>query len=199
MLPEYFVIIGSIIFFFGSISYFIETIQGKVKPNRITWFLWALAPFIAFYAQIKQGVGIQSLLTFTVGFIPIIIFLASFVNKKAYWKITRLDWLCGILSVGGVILWQVTKIGNIAITFAILADFLAALPTIIKSYTNPDSENYLLYFTNAVSAGLTLLTIKNWNFETVSFPLYIFVLTGLLAVLIKFKIGEILLDKKPVT
>src|SRR3989338_5293375 len=101
MLPEYFVIIGSIIFFFGSISYFIETIQGKVKPNRITWFLWALAPLIAFYAQIKQGVGIQSLLTFTVGFIPILIFLASFVNKKSYWKITRLDWLCTILSVGG--------------------------------------------------------------------------------------------------
>jgi len=45
---------------------------------------------IAFKAQIKEGVGIhQALLTFMVGFIPLIIFIASFINKKAYWKIGK--------------------------------------------------------------------------------------------------------------
>lgn len=91
MLHPNFVIVGAFIFFLGSIGYFVETLQGKVKPNKVTWFIWTLAPLIAFFAEIQQGVGIQSLLTFMVGFVPLIIFIASFVTKKAYWKIGRLD------------------------------------------------------------------------------------------------------------
>lgn len=189
MLHQNFVFLGAVIFFFGSIGYFVETLQGKVKPNRVTWFLWSLAPLIAFFAEIKQGVGIQSLLTFMYGLIPAIIFVASFVNKKAYWKITRFDIVCGILSVAGIILWQITQVGNIAIFFSIAADALAALPTITKSFREPETENYVLYLTNSLSAGVTLLTIKTWHFAEFAFPLYIFVLTFILTVLIKFKIG----------
>lgn len=192
MINENFVILGAIIFFFGSIGYFVDTIKGKVKPNRVTWFIWSLAPLIAFIAQLREGVGIhQSLLTFMVGFIPLIIFIASFINKKAYWQIGKLDVICGVLSLVGLFLWYITGTGIIAIFFSILADAGAAFPTIVKSYRFPETENYFLYFANAISAAITLLTIKIWNFETFSFPLYIFLLTSLLAILIKFKVGKI--------
>ena len=191
MLNQNFVFLGALIFFFGSIGYFVETLQGKVKPNRVTWFLWSLAPLIAFFAEIKQDVGIQSLLTLMYGLIPAVIFIASFVNKNAYWKITYIDIICGLLAVAGLILWQTTKVGNIAILFSIAADALAALPTVIKSYKEPDTENYVLYLTNSVSAALTLLTIKTWNFAEFAFPLYIFFLTLLLTLIIKFKVRKI--------
>ena len=99
MLNENFVIVGIIITFVGSSSYLIDTIRGKVQPNKVSWFLWALAPILAFFAEIQQGVGIQSLLTFTVGFIPAVIFIASFVNKKSYWKLEKLDVVCGVFKV----------------------------------------------------------------------------------------------------
>lgn len=192
MINDNLVFLGAAIFFFGSIGYFVDTIKGKVKPNRVTWFIWSLAPLIAFIAQLKQGVGIhQALLTFMVGFIPLIIFIASFVNKKAYWKIGKLDIICGVLSLVGLFLWYSTGTGNVAIFFAILADGLAAFPTVIKSFKFPETENWILYFANAISAGITLLTIKIWNPETFAFPLYIFLLTLLLAVLIKCKIGKL--------
>lgn len=191
MINENFVFLGAVIFFFGSIGYFIDTLKGKVKPNRATWFLWSLAPLIAFTAQIKEGVGIhQALLTLTVGFIPLVILGSSFINKKAYWKIGKLDIICGSLSLLGLFLWQLTGTGFIAIFFAIFADGLAAFPTVIKSLKFPETENWVLYFANAISALITLLTIKVWNFETFGFALYIFLLTLLLAVLIKFKIGR---------
>lgn len=190
MINDNFAILGAFIFFFGSIGYFIDTIKGKVKPNRVTWFLWTLAPLIAFTAQVQQGVGIQSLLTLMTGLIPLFIFIASFVNKKSYWKIGRLDLICGTLSILGLLLWWVTKVGNIAIVFAILADLLAGLPTIIKSYKAPETENYLIYFADAISAALTLLTIKTWNFATYGFPVYILIADSLLALLIRSKIGK---------
>ncbi|VVA43318.1 conserved membrane hypothetical protein [Candidatus Roizmanbacteria bacterium] len=194
MINQNYIYLGAVIFLFGSIGYFIETLQGKVKPNRITWFLWGLAPMIAFIAQIKQGVGLQSLLTFMVGFVPFLILTASFINKKSYWKIQKLDLVCGLLSIIGLILWQITKVGNIAILFSIISDFLAGWPTIIKSYNHPKTENYLIYLGNAIFAAITLLTINIWTFETYSFSLYIFVVTLLIAILVKFKIKK-LFDK----
>ena len=191
MINQNFIYLGAVIFLFGSIGYFVETIQGKVKPNRVTWFIWILAPSIIFFSQIKQGVGLESLLTFMVGFIPLLIFLASFVNKKAYWKIEKIDIICGTLSIIGLILWQVTKIGNIAIVFSIISDLFASWPTIIKSYKHPETENYWLYFANGIFALITILTIKIWTFETYSFSFYLLVISIVLTIMIKFKIKKL--------
>ncbi len=192
MLDERFVIVGVAINFIGALSYLIDTIKGRIKPNRITWFLWALAPLIAFTAEIKQGVGLQSLMTFAVGFNPLLIFLASFVNKKAEWKLRPFDFFCGGLSVIGLLLWYITKIGNIAILFSIFADGTAALPTIKKSYQMPETENYKGFFCAAINASITILTIKIWNFAHYGFPLYILLINTLLFVLIRFRLGKLL-------
>ena len=192
MINENFVILGAVIGFAGVINYLIDVLKGKAKPNRVTWFLWALAPLIAFSAQIKEGVGLQSLMTFTVGFNPLLVFLASFISKKAEWKLTKFDFTCGALSLAGLTLWYFTQIGNIAIVFAILADGLAALPTVVKSYKAPESESYWVYLSAAINAGITLLVIKVWDFAHFGFPVYIFAVCVLLTVLIKFKLGKII-------
>ncbi|MEK7096738.1 MAG: hypothetical protein AAB859_00300, partial [Patescibacteria group bacterium] len=71
MINENFIYLGILLNSIGSISYIIDTVKGKVKPNRVTFFLWALAPLIIFFSEIKQGVGMQSLLAFVVGFWPL--------------------------------------------------------------------------------------------------------------------------------
>lgn len=183
----------------GGLSYVISTLKGRTKPNRITWFIWASVPFIAFSAEINKGVGIQSLLTFIVGFNPFLIFLASFINKNAQWKLGKLDFVCGGLAIIGIILWLIFRDGNFAIFFAILADGLAGVPTIIKSYRFPETENYIIFLGSGISAAITLLTITVWNFAHYGFPLYIFLICFTLFILIKFKIGKTLnLEKLPV-
>jgi hypothetical protein len=61
-----------------------------------------------------------------------LIFLASFVNKKAYWKLEKFDYICGISSALALLLWWLTKEPAIAIVFAIISDAFAAIPTLIK-------------------------------------------------------------------
>src|SRR5437588_9334120 len=122
MINQNFVIVGAMIAAAGSLSYLSDTIKGKVKPNRVSFLLWSLAPLIAFFAEIKQGVGIQSLLTFVLGFLPLTIFIASFINKKAEWKLHCFDLTCGALSIISLLLWYITRTGNIVIVFSILAD-----------------------------------------------------------------------------
>lgn len=189
MLDDRFVLLGLLFNIVGGLDYFIKTLQGKVKPNRVTWFLWALVPFIAYFSEISQGVGLQSLLTFMVGFNPLIIFVASFINKNSVWEIKRLDIICAVLSFFGLLFWMVTKVGNYAIIFSILADAFAGIPTIIKSYRIPESEDYKIFMFGMLSALITLLTIKQWNLANYGFPLYIFSINILLVMLIRFKMG----------
>lgn len=190
MINQNFVIVGAIIATVGSLSYLIDTLKGKVKPNRVSFLLWSLAPLIAFFAEIKQGVGIQALMTFTVGILPLTIFIASFVNKKAVWNLTRFDSICGALSIVGLVLWYITKSGNIAIIFSILADALAAMPTVVKSFNYPETESAWPYLASTISAILTLLTVTVWNIANIAFPLYIVLITLVIFSLVQFKLGK---------
>lgn len=190
MLNQNFIIIGTLIGTAGSIAYLVDTVKGKVKPNRVSFLLWAIAPFIAFAAQIKQGVGLESLMTFSTGFLPLMVFIASFVNKKAEWKITRFDLICGVLSIAGLALWLITKVGNVAIFFSIVADGLAAVPTIVKSYKYPDTELAWPWIATVFGVVLTLLTIRDWSFANSGFIVYILLVDALIYCLVQFRVGE---------
>lgn len=190
MLNQNFIIIGTLLGAVGSLAYLLDTVKGKVKPNRVSFLLWSIAPFIAFAAQINQGIGLESLMTFSTGFLPLTIFIASFVNKKAEWKITKFDLVCGALSILGLILWLVTKVGNIAITFSILADALAAIPTLVKAYKYPDTEIAWPWIATVFGVVLTLLTLKGLTFANSGFILYILIVNTIIFSLVQFRIGE---------
>lgn len=190
MLDERFVIIAGIINISGILLYVYDTIKGHSKPNRVTWFLWSLVPFIAFSAQIKQDVGLTSILTFTSGFGPFLVLVSSFLNKKAFWDLKRFDLVCGGIAIFGVILWIITDNPNLAIIFSITADGFAALPTVVKSFKFPETESMVTYLLASFGALLTLLTIDTWKLEFFAFPLYIFILCLTITILIKFKVGS---------
>lgn len=190
MLDERFVILAGIINISGILLYVYDTIKGHSKPNRVTWFLWSLVPFIAFSAQIKQGVGLTSVLTFTSGFGPFLVLVTSLLNKNAYWELKRFDLVCGAIAIIGVILWLVTKNPNLAIIFSITADGFAALPTLVKSFKFPETESMVTYLLASFGALLTLFTIDTWKLEFFAFPLYIFILCLTITIFIKFKVGS---------
>jgi hypothetical protein len=190
MINQNFVLVGTLIGAFGSLVYLVDTIRGKVKPNRVSFLLWSIAPFIAFAAQIKQGVGLESVMTFSTGFLPILTFAASFVNKNAEWKVTRFDLFCGFLSLVGLILWIITKVGNVAIFFSIMADGLAGVPTIVKAYKYPDTELAWPWLATSFGVVLTLLTLKEITFANSGFIIYILFADTLIFSLVQFRVGE---------
>lgn len=187
MLDERFVILGAAISFLGNFAYIIATLKGTVKPNRVTWFIWSIAPFTAAAAELSQGIGLMALMTFMAGFNPFLIFLASFVNKKAYWKLSHFDLACGGFALVGLVLWAITETPNLAILFAIFAEVLAAIPTFVKSYKVPQTELPWGFLGGSINAAIALLTIQVWNFEHFAFPLYIFLVSGSLFLLISVR------------
>lgn len=190
MIDPNFVILGALLSLIGSLNYVINTIKGNTKPNRATWFLWALAPLIATGAMLSEGVTWQgTLMTFMVGFGPLLVFISSFVNKKSIWKLKPFDYICGSLSVVGTIFWFVTRTGEVAIFFSIIADTLALLPTLVKAWRHPETESWLVFLFASINSLITLLTIKNWDLTHAGFPIYIFISCTVLFIVIRFGIG----------
>lgn len=190
MLHSNFIIVGTLIGAVGSVAYMVNTVKGKVKPNRVSFLMWSVAPMIAFFAQIQQGVGLEALMTFSTGFTPLMVFIASFINKQAEWKLTGFDLWCGILSLVGLALWMITRVGNVAIFFSIVADGLAAIPTLVKAYKFPDTEIAWPWMATVCGVVLTLLTLSTFTFANCGFILYILVVNTTIFTLVQFRIGE---------
>ena len=154
---EALVIFGVTIAFLGELAYVRDTYLGRSSPNRVTFFLWSLAPFIATAAAISEGVTWAALPVFIVGFGPFMVLLASFTNKKAVWKLGKFDWYCGALAVLALIMWAITQNAVIAIAFALLSDALAGIPTLKKSWTHPETETIWAYAGSAFAVLTGLL------------------------------------------
>lgn len=197
MLAQLLVILGICINGVGTLSYVVGTLKGQIKPNKVTFFVWSVAPFVAFLAQVSQGVGIQALMTLSVSIFPLSVFIASFFNKKAYWQLNRRDLLCGLLSLLGLLLWYVTKVGNIAIIFSLLSEALATLPTAIKAYHHPQTEQAWPWLTSTASGVLTLMTITTWDFAHVAFPLFYSLEMLLIFLLVQLELGRRATRKLP--
>jgi len=183
MIPEYFAIVGAIIASLGGLYYLYETLTGKSQPNRITWLLWGLFPMITFIAQRAQGVEGASWLTFAAGFTPFLIVAASFINKKAYWKTERRDYVLMGVALLGIVAWLITDEPNLAILLTLAADLFAGIPTLIKAFKHPETESWIAYAISTVGFGIGLLAIQAFDFQTSAFIIYLFVVQLLLTTL----------------
>lgn len=188
MLPEYFAYLTIIFALIGVSLYIKDTFLGKTKPNRVSWIFWTIAPFVGVYVSYKSGVSMPLLMaTFMAGFGPLLVVIASFFNKNAYWKITKFDIGCGILSAVAIIVWVTTKNGTLSLVFAILADFFAGLPTIIKSWRHSDTETIGPYLYGNFNSIITFLIIKDFSFLNLAFPIYFLLANTIIILGIKKK------------
>jgi len=183
MLPEYCAIIGAIIGSLGGFYYLYETIVGKAQPNRITWLLWGIFPMVIFVAQRVQGVEGVSWASFVAGFTPLLVVAASFFNQNAYWKSEPRDYVLMAAAIVGIVLWAMTDNPNLALLLSLLADMLAGVPTLIKSYRHPHTESWVAYAISTFGFGMSFLSVQTYNFENAAFVAYLFILNGAFAVL----------------
>lgn len=184
MLDPRFVLLGAALTLIGSSGYAVATVRGRTRPNRVTWFLWALAPLIGFTAQVDDGVGWPAVLTLSIGVGPAIIFTSTFVNRRSYWRITRFDLLCGAASVVALVVWLAVPDPEPAVVAAVLADLLAGIPTIRKAWTHPETEIATTFALGLANGTITLLTLDRWDLASWAFPAYLVALMATLLVCI---------------
>jgi hypothetical protein len=164
------------------VPYILTTLQGKTRPNRATWSIWLILSIVLSAIYYSSG-------EFNTIWLPVCgaigqMIIVSLSIKYGEGGFSRFDRLC-ILGVGiSLLLWWQFSSPAIALLFNILIDFLGALPTIKKSYYEPETENILTWSLYLVASTLNLVAIENWSFELSVFPLYIFCVNVIIVALL---------------
>ncbi len=178
---DYLLAIGAVATLAGALVYIRSMARGGARPNRVSWLMWSIAPLIATSAEITKGVGWAALPVFMNGFCPLLILLSSLAVKKSYWKLTKFDYACGLLSAAALVIWAITKTPEIAIIFAIASDGLAAVPTLRKALHSPRSESVWPYAIGIFSGLTAFGVINTWIFSAYAFPAYLVAINLLLS------------------
>jgi hypothetical protein len=180
MLPEQIIYITIPVSILGYVLYFRSVFYGTTRPNLVSWFLWMLGPFIGVFFQLKAGAGLSVLPVFFAGFGPLVVIIISLLRRNVIWKIGKLDIFCGVLSLAALVMYVLTHNLGVSILFAILADGLAAVPTIVKAWNFPETEFAAGYLPGIVDNMIGLLIIKNWIFTIYSFSIYFILVNSIL-------------------
>ena len=173
-LANWLIIISSLVNAFGTSFYIKDTLKGITKPNRVSWFMWSCAPLIGTWIAVSSGADPWiSAVVFFAGFLPLLVFISSFVNKNSYWRLTHFDLACGVLSVMALVAWLMADRPLLAIILAASADAFAALPTLFKAWNYPETETKMTYITGFISIAIAIPAIPEWNIENSAYQLYL--------------------------
>lgn len=171
-----------IISIIGIVPYMIGIIHGKVRPERVTWFVWSLilALGIASYAE----AGGSDSTWFLIGD-----FLITFgVFLLSLWKgaggLNRLDLACLGIALCGLALWQTSSLPLLGIVGALTADAVALLPTILKALKDPNSESASTFGFSSLAAMCGVLAVGEWNGVLLFYPVYLFIANFVTAIVI---------------
>jgi predicted dehydrogenase len=96
--------------------------------------------------------------------------IVSFFVPQSVWKITIWDSLCGVIALVGIGIWYFTSHPLVALVAEIIADVVAGLPTLWKSWRHPESEIWVSYLVGGSSAVLTILAIHHFTVSAWLFP-----------------------------
>lgn len=184
MLDPHWVFAAALLGVVGSIRYAVAIIRGSVRPNLITWSLWATAPLIGFFAQLDSGVGLPAVMTLAAGTGPLIVVITSLIARRHYARLSIVDLVCAGVAFASLAVWLGLEAAAIAVLFAVAADAIAAVPTLIKAWLHPDSENIFFYVLVGIGATITLMTITAWTPQASAFAVYQLSICVALAVVI---------------
>lgn len=187
MLDPHWVFVGAALGLAGSIRYAFAIAREGARPNLVTWLLWAGAPLIGFFAQLDSGVGLPAAMTLAAGLGPLIVIVTAAIARRHDMRLGTLDLTCAAIAIAALGVWIGLEEAPLAVLFAVAADAVAALPTIVKAWQRPDSENALFYVLVAIGATITLMTIRSWEPQAWAFAAYQLTVCALLSATIAIR------------
>jgi len=170
-MQNFFISISSILPLITTIIYTHAIVKGDAKPHRTTRLILLIISALATVSLLAQHNTVAIWLSGVSTIQCIVIFILSL--KRGMGGYAKTDIVCLTIALFGIVLWQVTKTPVVALYFAILADFMGMVPSLIKTYRFPHTEVYLPFLLDFFAALFSFLAVKNRTIPEVSYPLYL--------------------------
>jgi hypothetical protein len=167
-------VLSGLVSFIGIAPYLIDVLRGKTKPRVASWLVWAVLTGIATTASFSDGQYPAAILAACMTLSCILVVVLGLI-KNGHVSLERFDVICLVLSLVGLVLWQVLNSPSIAILAVVMIDAIAALPTLRHAWKAPHEETLMEFLMAGLASCITLYAAGSWQPTAVAYPLYIIV------------------------
>lgn len=183
---QLFGLLSGIVTTLAYIPYIKDVLRHKTRPQRVTWFIYAILGSIAVFSQLAKGAlyslwlpGIETLATL-ITFILSIWFGVGGFNRR--------DMIALSAAAFGLVAWHFTREAAIALYIVIFIDAVGTWPTVEKAFKNPGSETLMTWALVTIGGLFATLAVGKFNFVLLAYPISIFLANA--AVVIAMGLGK---------
>lgn len=177
-------ILAGVIQIAAMVPYVKDILKGETRPNIVSWALWTLIQIIGIWVLLASPEGYSwalILLTATTLNTGLVVILCLFGYGSR--QFGKLELVCLVLALVAIALWITSKNAALTLIFDILADVVAAIPTLVKTWREPYSEAVLPWVMICFAAALGALSSTIINIENLALPIYLALMNGSIAAL----------------
>jgi hypothetical protein len=167
--------IGTLLPFVSGGVYVGSMLRGKTKPHRMTRILLALITGLSFFALLANHDTSGIWIAFGSFFESLIVLVVSF--KFGVGGRERLDIACLAICLVGLVVWGVTGQSLTGLLAAIIADYVAVIPSMRKTIRLPHTESWLFYLLGVCAAAAVMIA-GPYGWQNMLYPTYLFVVNG---------------------
>lgn len=166
-------LLGGVVELVGLAPYLRDIISGQTRPSRASWTIWSVLSFIALAGQWAAGASASLWFTVVQALACVTILMFALRNKQDHFS--WLDVACLIVAALALVGWYVSHNPLVALILIVLVDIMGLVPTLHKSYIDPDSETLSAWIMSAIGGGLAAVAVGSLNFTLILYPGYIFI------------------------
>ena len=168
---QIFLIISIITGFVSPIIGVTSVLKGRFRPQRMTRFLIFLISLLFVGTLHAQGDRNSIYMATTQLLGSAALFYLSL--RRGMGGNTKFDWVVFTMAIGSLIIWQTTKNPLLGLLMSLMTDFIGFVPTLIKTWKYPETEEWKFYMSDVVASFFSILSITVVSLSNLAFPVYI--------------------------
>lgn len=166
----------------GIVPYIVQIVRGKVRPHRVSWFVWTFILALTLWSY--HGVGAADSAWFIVGDLVatgLVFVLSLWRGKGGY---SRFDVACLVIALVSLLIGEVCKMPLVTLLGTMVADGIGVVLTIGSSVQDPESESAVPFAWSSIGAVFGFLAVGEWNLLLLFYPFYLFLANFLTATVV---------------
>lgn len=167
------------------VPYIRDVLRGSTRPHRGSWAIWCVLSVIVLASQRADG-GRWSLVMVIaqlVGGVTILLLAAD----RGVGGTSRIDLGLGAIAAAGLIGWYLAGDPTVATLCVVLADCIAIIMMLPKTYAHPYSETRSSFVFSAASGVFAMLAVGSLEFGLLLYPAYLTIADAVVVALITYR------------
>ncbi|MGH3138881.1 MAG: hypothetical protein ACRDQE_04035 [Gaiellales bacterium] len=152
------------------VPYIRDIVSGSTRPHRGTWAIWCALSVIVLASQRADG-GRWSLLVVVAQLVGAAT-ISALAIKRGVGGTSRLDLCLAAIAIAGLIGWYVAGNPTLATLGVVVADAVAVVMMVPKTYRYPYSETLSAFVLSAFSGLFAMAAVGGMDVGLLLYPTY---------------------------